>query len=222
AGKVGAILHSAKGSWRAGAGWVSVAPLSDELMPPLPSAYTYESFALKGKIDTQELMTFLETRRVKAVLIGPGTMQNPLNAKLLRMLSTAQKKAGLRLIFDAGALDKFLELSEGLEFHPDHTLLTPHPGEWKKLSSIHGEIKSMKDIYRLQDIFKTFSVIYKSSTPIVLHPERATFLSGGNNRLGRAGSGDTLAGLVLGLSAVPRPIDELAALAQKLMMQSFT
>ncbi|RZA19202.1 MAG: hypothetical protein EOP10_19905, partial [Proteobacteria bacterium] len=220
--KVGAILHSAKGAWRAGAGWVSVAPLSEEMMPPLPSAYTYEKFALKGTIDGDELMKFIDTRRVKAVLIGPGTMKNPLSARLLQRLSIAQKKSGLRLIFDAGALDQFLHLAKGLEFDPDHTLLTPHPGEWKKLSPDVGEIRSMADIYRLQTQLKGFSVIYKSSTPIVLHPERAIFLAGGDNRLARAGSGDTLAGIILGLSAVPRPIDELAALAQTLMRQSLS
>jgi hydroxyethylthiazole kinase-like uncharacterized protein yjeF len=218
AGKVGAILHAAAGAWRAGAGWVSVAPLSKVMAPAWPADFTYEDFGLGG-IQVDALLDFIKKRRVKAVLIGPGTVENPLDSKLLARLSAYQKATQLRLIFDAGALDGFLSLAQGIDFLPEHTLLTPHPGEWKKLSPELSNIQSMNDIVARPVQLRGFSIIYKSSTPIVLGNGRAYFITAGDHRLARAGSGDSLAGIILGLAATPRPIDEIAAIAQILMAE---
>lgn len=216
-GKVGAILIAAEAAWKAGAGWVTVAPLSEVMAPSWPRNFTYETFGIEGELLPNALKKFVETRKVKAVLIGPGTMQNPLTRQILEDLAELQKQKGLRLIFDAGALDDFLEMSRGIDFRAADTLLTPHPGEWRRLKKGLLPIAGIRDVEASMELCKNFSIIYKSSTPIILSEREALFLSEGDNTLAKAGSGDILAGVILGLAASPRPLNELAALAQNLI-----
>lgn len=223
-GKVGAIMMAAQAALKAGAGWVSVAPLSEFLAPAWKREFTYESFALEGEIELKPLEEFIEKRKVKAILIGPGTMENPLTGPILAKLSELQKKTKLRIILDAGALGNLLVLTKGLSFDPDHTLLTPHPGEWQRLSKDEplGRVERISDLEGLgKRLSKAgFSAIYKSASPIVIARDKSIFLSLGDNRLARAGSGDILAGLILGLSATPHSLVEIAAIAQNMLARA--
>jgi NAD(P)H-hydrate repair Nnr-like enzyme with NAD(P)H-hydrate dehydratase domain len=215
---------AAQAALKAGAGWVSVAPLSEFLAPPWKREFTYESFALEGEIELKPLEEFIEKRKVKAVLIGPGTMENPLTRPILAKLSELQKKSKLRIIIDAGALGNILDLGKGLKFDPDNTLLTPHPGEWQRLSKdeVMGTVEKISDLEPLaQRLSKAgFSAIYKSASPIVIARDRSLCLSLGDNRLARAGSGDILAGLILGLAATPHSLVEIAAIAQNMLARA--
>lgn len=215
-GKIGAILIAAEAAWNIGAGWVSVAPLSDVFAPSWPKEFTYEDFALDGVIDERRFFTFLETRKVKGLLIGPGTMVNPLTKSLLKGLAEVQGRTGLKIILDAGALADILELTLGLNFDPMLTLLTPHPGEWRKLSKEPMPLTGLRDLKgeALNRALKQFTIIYKSATPIVLTTDQTFFLTQGDNRLARAGSGDKLAGTVLGLSASQNLMAERVVAAQ--------
>ncbi len=223
-GKVGAILMAAEAALVAGAGWVTVAPMSEILAPAWTREFTYESFALEGEIDSDALREYVVSRKVRAILIGPGTMDNPLTHEILVTLSHLQKQHKIRLIFDAGALGDLLGAVSGIKFDPEHTLLTPHPGEWGRLHKIKplaipGRLSELPQaIADLQNC--GFSAIYKSSSPLVLAPGRSIFLSLGDNRLARAGSGDILAGLILGLAPTPHSLHEIAALAQNMLAAS--
>lgn len=223
-GKVGAILMAAQAALKAGAGWVSVAPMSALFAPPWAREFTYESFALEGRIEATALREFIVKRKVKALLIGCGTMENPLTRELLALLAALQKQQNIRLIFDAGALGDIISLAKGLSFDPELTLLTPHPGEWRRLS----KDEPLPTLAKVGDLAPAiarlttagFSAIYKSASPIVLAPGQAFFLSLGDNRLARAGSGDILAGLILGLALTPHSLHEIAAIAQNLLARS--
>ncbi|WP_141735361.1 NAD(P)H-hydrate epimerase [Oligoflexus tunisiensis] len=196
AGKLGAPLLAAEAAMRAGAGWVSVALLDDHHRPALPRFLTYEDFGA----DPQRLMPFLHERRVKALVIGPGTMQNPLTPELLRALQDAQKSSGLFLVFDAGALKNWSALAQGLIFDPERTLLTPHPGEWRSIAAAHSDLKNLETLTSAWNFCETFgvSVFYKSATPFTVSAHKGRrFLvnSDGSRALGKAGSGDVLAGV---------------------------
>ncbi|MBC7658489.1 MAG: NAD(P)H-hydrate epimerase [Chitinophagaceae bacterium] len=221
-GKVGAIMMAAAAALKGGAGWVTVAPLSEIMAPAWSREFTYETFGLEGEIDLSAMKRFIETRKVKAVLIGPGTMETPLTRKFMECFAELQKKQQLRLVFDAGALSDILKLSEGLAFDPDHTLLTPHPGEWKRLQKEMPTPQHVGDIWDLCELTQKqgMSMIYKSASPMIFAPESVRFLTQGDNRLGRAGSGDLLAGLILGLSSGPYSLHELAGHAQNMLALS--
>ena len=116
-------------------------------------------------------------------------------------------------------MQNLLELTEGIDFNPERTLLTPHPGEWKKLKKALLVPGSIDDLKQLSVTLAKagLSAIYKSASPIVLSPGHASFLTLGGNRLGRAGSGDALAGFILGLAALPDSIHDLAVKAQNIL-----
>lgn len=195
-GKLGAPLLAAEAAMRAGAGWVSVALLDDHDRPALPRFLTYEDFGT----DAAKLLPFIRERRVKALVIGPGTMQNPLTPDLLKALQNEQKAQGLFLVFDAGALKNWSALAAGLRFDPSRTLLTPHPGEWRAIDKAHSDLNNLQALDQAWNFCEIFAVtvFYKSATPFTLsaHQGRRLLLnSDGSRALGKAGSGDVLAGV---------------------------
>lgn len=222
-GKGGAPLLTAEAASRAGAGWVSVAPLSRDLAPELPPAFTYESFALNGTIDPRALESFVKERRVKGIAIGPGTMRSPLTDELLRILQALQAEKDIFLVFDAGALQDFSKaLPAKLRFNPERTLLTPHPGEWSRISKDLPELKGLKDLPAALEVCERLglSVIYKSSTPLSCSPARVSFQSEGSYALAKAGSGDVFAGLALALGAAGCSAHEAATEGQSLLAKA--
>lgn len=204
-GKLGAPLLAAEAAMRAGAGWVSVALLDQQDRPALPRFLTYEDFGT----DPQKLLDFIKVRRVKALVMGPGTMQNPLTPDLLHALQTAQQSLGLYLVFDAGALKNWSTLAQGLKFDPNLTLLTPHPGEWRSISAHHVDLKNLETLANAWDFCQTFgvSVFYKSATPFTISAHnglRFLLNSDGSRALGKAGSGDVLAGVAAAFACAGR------------------
>jgi NAD(P)H-hydrate epimerase len=204
-GKLGAPLLAAEAAMRAGAGWVSVALLDDHNRPALPRFLTYEDCGAKP----DQLLPFLRERRVKGLVIGPGTMQNPLTPELLKALETEQKTLGLFLVFDAGALKNWSALAQGLYFDPSRTLLTPHPGEWRAIDGTHSDLtnlQSLEQAWKFCEI-SGVTVFYKSATPFTIsaHMGRRILVNGdGSRALGKAGSGDVLAGVAAAFGCAGR------------------
>ncbi|HYX33047.1 MAG TPA: NAD(P)H-hydrate dehydratase [Oligoflexus sp.] len=204
-GKLGAPLLAAEAAMRAGAGWVSVALLDARDRPALPRFLTYEDCGA----DPQKLLPFLRERRVKALVIGPGTMQNPLTPELLKALQTEQQNSGLFLVFDAGALKNWSTMARGLIFDSDRTLLTPHPGEWRAIDSSHSDLKNLESLTQAWTFCETFgvSVFYKSATPFTMASQngrRFLLNTDGSRALGKAGSGDVLAGVAAAFGCAGR------------------
>jgi NAD(P)H-hydrate epimerase len=204
-GKLGAPLLAAEAAMRAGAGWVSVALLDEHYRPALPRFLTYEDCGA----DPDRLLTFVRERRVKALVIGPGTMQNPLTPELLKALQSEQQTLGLFLVFDAGALRNWSALAQGLHFDPSRTLLTPHPGEWRAIDSAHNDLKNLESLTQAWNFCELFgvSVFYKSATPFTIsaHKGRSFLMnSDGSRALGKAGSGDVLAGVAAAFGCAGR------------------
>jgi NAD(P)H-hydrate epimerase len=215
-GKLGAPLLAAEAAMRAGAGWVSVALLADENRPALPRFLTYEDFGT----NPDKLLSFLRERRVKALVIGPGTMQNPLSSELMKVLQKEQESSGLFLVFDAGALKNWSLLAQGLRFDPNRSLLTPHPGEWRAIDSTHSDLKNLESLEQAWTFCETFgvSVFYKSATPFTLSAHKGRhFLvnQDGSRALSKAGSGDVLAGVAAAFACAGRNAAQLGNEAQR-------
>lgn len=223
AGKGGAPLLAAEAALRSGAGWVSVAHLDQQLGPPLPAHFTYEALLSGSELSWEKLSAFLHERRVKALLIGPGTMKNPCSPAFLRNLSSFAKAAGLFLVFDAGALQDFGARAKGLSFDPEKTLVTPHPGEWRAIAAEHRPLDSMEALEQGWNFAERLGVTlcYKSSRPLTLSSlsgSRSLSVSAfGDQRLAKAGSGDLLAGVALAFGAAGLSAPLAAHLAQDLI-----
>jgi NAD(P)H-hydrate epimerase len=113
------------------------------------------------------------------------------------------------MVMDADALNILAENPTWLPFLPANTILTPHPGEFKRLLGV----SSLDDDYleRLVDFSRKNGVItvLKDSISTVAVPSgELYFFDVGSAALASAGSGDVLTGVILGLlSSGYRPLE---------------
>jgi len=161
----------------------------------------------------------------QALLVGPGlSTEKETVAFVHRLLGLEQpaKKARIGfqpssvepesgklklppLVVDADALNALSELNGWAEHLPRPAILTPHPGEMARL--IKAEDKSSINKDRIGTARRAAAewghmVILKGAFTVIAHPDgRATVLPFANPALATAGSGDVLAGAIVGLLA---------------------
>ncbi|WP_299026729.1 NAD(P)H-hydrate dehydratase [uncultured Thermanaerothrix sp.] len=232
----GAVWLSAKAAYRIGAGLVRVA-LPGSLHPALAGHLPEATWVLLpselGVIDRDAAEVVLESlERVTALLLGPGWGTEATTAEFLaRLLGRSEehlKRHPLGFVMpekevnagkptlppcvvDADGLRLLAQLPEWWSALPPLSVLTPHPGEMSVLTGLSvAEIQANR-----LEIARRFSaqwghvVVLKGALTVVAAPDGQAFIIPvANAALARAGSGDVLAGLVVGLLAqrVP-PLD---------------
>lgn len=205
---------------RSGAGWVSAMALSEERAPARPPFLTYEA---PWSDDAAGLEDFIAERRVKAVLIGPGCMENPLGETHLSLLGRLNREHGLGLVFDAGALHGLGPRLEAIACVPERTLITPHPGEWLGFAPQLAPLDSLEAVEAAWQWCRKAgtAIFYKSARPFALSAAGSrpslTCTRQGDARLAKAGSGDVLAGAALALLAAGVLAPEAAVRAQNMV-----
>tara|TARA_B100001146_G_C15948084_1_gene334322 strand:- start:86 stop:658 length:573 start_codon:yes stop_codon:yes gene_type:complete len=102
-------------------------------------------------------------------------------------------------VIDADALNILSENKAMLKILPKNSVLTPHPGELKRL------IGEWKNDYEKLEMTKKFSekyevvVIIKGAYTITVYGDKLYINTTGNPGMGTAGSGDALSGVITGL-----------------------
>lgn len=143
-----------------------------------------------------------------AIGAGPGIGLKSNSKKALKELI---EKVNVPLVLDADALNILSENKEWLRELPENTILTPHPGEFKRLA---GETaNSWERIEKQRQMageFKIIIVLKGAFTSIALPNGKLFFNSTGNPGMATAGSGDSLTGVVLGLLAQQIPPEDAA------------
>lgn len=201
----GAARLAATAALRAGAGLVSV--LCTTAAQPSYAAHL-TSVMTKPLDGDQDLERWLADDRLNAWLIGPGAgLGATTRDRVLRLLG-----AGRPLVLDADALTSFGD-------HPDALLsairgevvLTPHEGEFAALFARTGR---RLDDARAAAARSRAVVILKGADTIIAAPDgRAVIQDTAPAALATAGTGDVLAGIVLGLLAQRMPAFAAAAAA---------
>lgn len=105
------------------------------------------------------------------------------------------------LVIDADALNLIANHKSLLDFIPKKSILTPHPGELKRLI---GEWKDDFDkLKKIKSFSKELSVIVvaKEAFSLCVYKDQIHVNSTGNSGMATAGSGDVLTGLITGLLA---------------------
>lgn len=209
----GAARLAARGAARVGAGLVTVA--APETALPIYAA-SLTGVIVQPAGDTAAFAQLLADRRRNAVLIGPGAGTTPQT----REMALAILKADKRAVIDADALTVFAADPQTLfaaiaaaETPPP--VLTPHEGEFARLFAKGGECAGSKvDRARRAAQLSGAVVLLKGSDTVIAAPDgRAAINEGAPSELATAGSGDVLAGIVLGLLAQGMPSFEAAAAA---------
>ena len=195
-GKIGAAVLSAKAVLRSGAGLVTVhvPETGREIMQTaVPEAMLC--------IDESE-MNYCEAKMLDtytAIGVGPGigkkkSMQNALK----RILENNTKP----IVLDADALNILAENKDWLKLLPKDAVLTPHPGEFDRLTQKHSSgFERCESQLKFSKQYQVVVVLKGAFTSITDTNENMYFNSTGNPGMATAGSGDVLTGIILSLLA---------------------
>ena len=196
-GMMGAAILAARACLRGGAGMITARIPNREnsiMQIAVPEAMT----------DTSPIEEAIgNLSKFNAIGMGPGLGRSEQAQKATQQIITHWKGA---LVVDADALNHLAAHPLLLEQLPPGTILTPHPGEFRRLLASIGReaIGSMAQIseqLRFSSLYKVI-VILKGRYSSISLPDGTLWLNiTGNPGMATAGSGDVLTGIVLSLLA---------------------
>lgn len=199
--KGGAALLAAEACLRAGPGYVT-AFLPAVLQQP---AYTRLPELMQ---QSQEVLPGDGLPGFTAWGLGPGLAPKPETEKRLAWLA---QEVPAPQVWDADALNLLAQHPEWRPYLAGKALLTPHPGEWKRL--LGGENPQSWEVLRAYAQQHRLYVLLKNSVNTLATPDgQLHFSQWGNAALAQAGSGDLLTGLLTGLLAQGYPLEAAAQL----------
>lgn len=198
----GAARLASASARRVGAGLVTVA-----CPEPVRAIYAADAPGLLIA-DTKDWHHLLADARKNAYLVGPGAGVGA-DTRLFALSVLAE---GRSLILDADGLTSFAEADDGLfEALTDGCVLTPHAGEFARMFDIDGG-----KLHRARRAAETAGavIVLKGADTVIAAPDgRAAINTNAPPELATAGSGDVLAGLILGLRTQGMPAFEAACAA---------
>ncbi len=195
-GKMGAAVLSSRACLRAGVGLLtSHVPrmgysIIQTAVPEVMASVDQHDSVFTG---------FPDLSPFSAIGIGPG-LDKKYNSRLA--FCELLDKSKVPLIIDADGLNILSENKDWLKKLPQNTILTPHPGEFKRL--VGSTTDSHERIIKQQELAKEFNliIVLKGAFTSVATPDgRLYFNSTGNPGMATGGSGDVLTGFILGLLA---------------------
>jgi ADP-dependent NAD(P)H-hydrate dehydratase len=201
----GAVLLAATAALRAGAGKVTIATGRSVAMAVAIAVPEARVIGLPETANGAFLAEGLDALhdtfdRVDAVLVGPGMAGEAETCDFVRgLLGRVQ---GCKILLDAAAMDVVIE--SGCDWNGNPVLLTPHAGEMAHLTPHDRESVEAGALEVARDAATRWGATVALKGPVthVVEPEgKAWRHEGGNVGLGVSGSGDTLAGIIVGLAA---------------------
>lgn len=194
----GAARLGAMGALRAGAGLVTVASPKDAVTV---NAAQLTAVMVRAADDAKDLSELLADERKNAVLIGPGV---GVGERTIAMVLAALA-GNAAVVLDADALTSFAHdadtLFTSIRARAAPVVLTPHDGEFARLFGQVGE-EAKLEAARNAAARSGAIVLLKGADTIVAAPDgRASINATSSPWLATAGTGDVLAGIVLGMLA---------------------
>ena len=194
--QTGAARMAAMAALRVGAGLVTLAGPTRSLALFAASSPAFITEAFKGGHELEKILT---ARWRNAVLVGPAngvTTQTRENA-------VAALGSGASCVIDADALAVFQDDPAALfDAITGACVLTPHDGEFARLLPAHAELPGRLERARAAARGSGAVVVLKGPDTVIAAPNgRAAINANAPATLATAGSGDVLAGFIVGLLA---------------------
>lgn len=191
-GKMGAALLAVKAALRSGAGLVTA-------LVPFKGGDIMQTTNPEAMVETYTPEALPPLAAYSAIAAGPGIgTGDTTNVLLEGLLKNCQQP----LVLDADALNIISAQRKLLKLLPPDTILTPHPGEFKRLA---GEWNDDEEKLNLQMQFTKehqVVVVLKGAHTSVSTPDgQLYFNSTGNAGMAKGGSGDVLTGIIASLRA---------------------
>jgi NAD(P)H-hydrate epimerase len=225
----GAVLLAGKAAYRVGVGLVTLgvpAPLHSALAGQIPEATWLLLPHEMGVIAESAADVVIENlEKVSAVLLGPGFgLEDETKNFLIALLSAAphggktiigfvapankdtagEKQELPPLVIDADGLKLLAKIPDWASKLPQPAVLTPHPGEMSVLTDLEvSEIQSAR-VETAEKYAHEWGhvVVLKGANTVIAEPGgRTSLIPVASSALARAGSGDVLAGIIVGLRA---------------------
>ncbi|MEM7368246.1 MAG: NAD(P)H-hydrate dehydratase [Bacteroidota bacterium] len=148
-----------------------------------------------AKLDAKSLDLFDQYLVNKqAVVIGPGLGTHPDTAALLEAILP---RIQVPLVLDADALNLLSQHPAWWNMLPDSTILTPHPGEMRRLVELESIHRRRLEIAERLAQDRQVIVVLKGAGTIVALPDGTSYVNtSGNPGMATAGSGDVLTGII--------------------------
>ncbi len=194
--KAGAALLSSKACLKIGAGLVTA-------YLPAGSVSAINSYCPEIMVRIRrpgENITDLPLiDKFEAVGVGPGLGVTSENTKMLKNLLAFFLG---RIVLDADALNIISENPTMLAFLRPGTILTPHPGEFDRLTGVSNNTFDAIEKQRELSVRYKIIIIRKGFHSSITLPDGSTIWNNtGNPGMATAGSGDVLTGILTGLLA---------------------
>lgn len=193
---MGAALMAGRASLRAGAGLLTLRiprcghPVVQSALPEaMASMDEDEELLAQGNLEGA----------FDAVGVGPGIGTEEPTRNMLKHLI---QNCAAPMLLDADALNILSEEPTWLSFLPSGSVLTPHPGEFRRLvgnwSHDHERHELQKEFARRHGVHL---VLKGAHTSIATPQGKVFFNNSGNPGMATGGSGDVLAGIITSLLA---------------------
>ena len=203
-GMSGAAALAGRSALRAGAGLVRVATPRSVLPVVASTEPCFTTIALPedstGRISAKAINTILNAiRENDALAFGPGI---GVSGALQSVLEALLEQEQLRLIIDADGLNNLTRMKEWPAKLKAKLILTPHPGEMKRLWSglFREQLPSERQQQAAQLAQRTKSIVaLKGAGTVVTDGEKVYINKTGNPGMATAGSGDVLTGVITAL-----------------------
>lgn len=203
----GAAVLAGQAAGRIGAGLVTLAP--PRTIHPILAARLIEATYLPLPDEDAALApdavgpVVARSANAEALLIGPGLGQAGSTAAFLLDL-LAQAGHLPPPVVDADALNILAKQPEWWKLLPPGCILTPHPGEMARLTGSSAKAVQSARLELAAEMAVKWNqiVLLKGAHTVIAAPDgRCTVMPFANPALAKAGSGDVLAGAIVGLRA---------------------
>ena len=185
----GAAVLSTKSALRSGVGLVTLAT-DKNLIESLRSSLFENTFLTLEEIDS-------EIEKYTAVLIGPGMGKNT------ELVKKTLNKAKTSLIIDADGINSLVGEINILKDTKANVILTPHVGEFARLTNTCISDVKKNRINLASDFAKknNLTLVLKDAVTVIATQSETYLLPHPNSGLAKGGSGDVLAGIIASLCA---------------------
>jgi len=204
-GMSGAAALAGRSALRAGAGLVRVATPKSVLPIVASIEPSFTTIALPedslGRISAKAINPTLEAvSENDAVAFGPGV---GISGALRSVLEALLEQDQLRLIIDADGLNNLAGIKDWPTKLKAKLILTPHPGEMKRLWSglFREQLPPDRQQQAIQLAQQTKTVVaLKGAGTVVTDGQKVYINKTGNPGMATAGSGDVLTGVITALA----------------------
>ena len=216
-GMLGANELTSRAALRAGCGMVvSAVPETEyailasrtgvEIMTaPVSADENHGCFSPKAVEDLKEWIDWADV-----LALGPGISTHPTAMEFAREIVKAfPDTPDHQIVIDAAGLDAFIDDPRPLAGRHRAPILTPHPGEFARLTAPHNLPDTILERLRAYAKLSDCVIVLKGARTLVATPRKtsrcpvAVNVESGNPGMATAGSGDVLTGIIAGLSGQP-------------------